>query len=391
MPIEDQDFTPEPVLPTLLSAAGKAVAYATGRPQTITVNSVTAGDAIIYVESTLNFPDTNGIVYIGGNRLTYATKTSYSFNGVVWPVSNDGTSDYILSNDFFVSGEPVTDDTGYYSLQDFATNNSIISRATGRDLVRLANALGFPVPLATMTDADVQEYLNERMYQDTGTPLAVFRTIRPVLRALEETDSTAVVADAVTLTNCVVTDTIQQENLVGRWVEVNGKIARIFSSTETVPGTPGNYTWVFCDTDGPRWEHPHLDTIPPGTAPTWSLIPFTFNDMLSQTTQNFTPPITPLVYDNGGQFDLHLFMGSVLPANYPAGYWLADETVDMPGGGGLTPTDGRSMNNYMAEDHLTAATVDDRFIYYLDNYDYEVTALLSDLLPAGVIGNVYVY
>jgi len=373
-----------------LSAAGKAVAYATGRPQTITTDSVTAGDAAIYVESTLNFPDTDGIIYIGGNQLTYTTKTSYSFNGVSWPVSNDGVADYLLSNDLFVSGEPVTDDSRFYSLQDFATNASIIERASGRDLTRLANALGFPVPLASMTDADIREYLNERMYQDTGTPLAVFRTIRPVLRELEITDSTAVVSDAVTLTNCVVTDTIQQANLVGRWVEINGKIARIFSSTETVPGTPGNYTWVFCDTDGPLWKHPHLDTIPIGTDPTWSLIPFTFNDLLTNY-YIFSPPIT---FIQSGQFDFYLYMGGDLPLNYPAGYWLADETVDMPGAG-VVATDGRSMHNYMAADHLTAAIPDlpngDRFMYYLDNYDYEVTALLSDLLPAGVIGNVYVY
>jgi hypothetical protein len=384
--LDDQDFTPEPLLPTMLSAIGKQIAVDTGFPQTVLTAFLTPGDTTAYVESTLNFPNTDGILYINGVRIDYTTKTANTFEGLIWETTSDGVNNYYLNTEVILDGSPVMDYSQTYSLQDKATNENIVNRSFGKELKRLAKSLGFPVPLASMTDTDIQEYLNERMYQPTGIPSAIFRTLRPVLRALELT-GTATVSDAVTITGVIMNNPLQVMQMLGRWVEINGRIAKIFNATLTAPDT---YTWEFVAYDGYCWQHPTLTEVGVGNSVAWRLIPYLFNDVVTETITNLGPFVGNVNFDRAAQFDLHLFVGNQMPAGYPTGYWLEDHTVDMPGGG-LAPTDGRSIHNYLADTHLTEATADDRFLYLLDDYDYEIAELLSDLLPAGVIGNVIVY
>jgi hypothetical protein len=384
--IAEQDITPEPFLPSLLSAIGKQIAVDTGFPQTVLTSLLTPGDTHAHVESTLNFPDANGILYINGVRLEYESKTANSFVGLTWATTNDGTNDYYLDTEVILDGAPVMDYSQTYSLQDKATNENIINRSFGKQLKRLAKSLGFPVPLPTMTDTDIQEYLNERMYQPTGIPSAIFRTLRPVLRALELA-GTATVSGAATITGVIIDDPLQVTQMLGRWVEINGRIAKIFKATLTAPDT---YTWEFVAYDGYCWQHPTLTEVGVGNPVAWRLIPFLFNSVVTETFTNLGPYVGNVYFDRAAQFNVHLFIGNQIPDDYPVGYWLEDHTVDMPGGG-LAPSDGRSIHNYLAEDHLTEATADDRFLYLLDDYDFEITEILSDLLPAGVIANVIIY
>jgi hypothetical protein len=337
----------------------------------------------MYLESTLGFPATNGIVYIGGVGIEYATKTSYSLTGLTWPTVEVSGTDYLTCFDVYQIDTPVMEYSKQYSLQDMATNENVVNRCFGKQLERLANSYGLTVPLATMTDADIQEYLNERMYQDTGTVFSIFRTLRPVLRGLEIT-GTATISDAKTIVGVTVTDVIQQNFLVGRWVEINGKIAKIQTSTLTAPDT---YTWEFVDTDGYLWEAPLLTT---GTI-AWRLIPFLFDTLVNTFySSRFAGLTSPDIW-KAAQFEVHLFIGNVFPTGYPRGYWLEDATVDMPGGG-TAPTDGRTMHNYLATtDAVADPTGANNYLYMLDSYDYEITTILSELLPAGVLGTVIIY
>jgi len=49
------------------------------------------------------------------------------------------------------------------------------------------------------------------------------------------------------------------------------------------------------------------------------------------------------------------------------------------------------MNSYFASDSSVIATADDNYIYLIDNYDFEITSLTSELLPAAVLPIVNVY
>ena len=383
----DQDFTPEPLLPTLLTSIGKQIAYNTGTPQTVLTSSLDPSDTTIYVESTQSFPDENGTVYIGGIGLAYTTKTDASFTGVIWPtvtVPGYGTP-FVIAFDTFSIGEVVTDYSQQYSLQDEATNERIISRTYGTTLKRLLNNKGFPVPLATMTDSDIQNYGNERSYQDTGTWQSVFRTLRPVLYSMEP-NGTAVVTAGPYLKDVEITDNIQQDSLIGRWMEVNGFIGRILTVTA---GSAANlYDITFLDYNGLMWENPNLDLIV-GETVTWRLLLYTMHNQLGTTTwkaakRTIGPQTT------GARFLVTLYMGNIPAVEQPVGYWLADNTVDMPGGG-VVATDGRSMNSYFASDSSVIATADDNYIYLIDNYDFEITSLTSELLPAAVLPIVNVY
>lgn len=377
MVIGAQDFTPEPLLPSLLSGVGKQLAYVVGNPQTVLTTALTPGDTVAYVESTLGFPDTNGVVYIGGTRLDYTAKTSYSFTGVVWPfVTIPGSpTTYRTNFNVFQIDTPVTDYSHEYCLEDAATNERIISRCTGSQLKRLVSSLGFTPPLATMLDTDIQDYANERMYQDTGTWQSIFRTLRPVLRELEP-NGTAVVGAGPILDEVLITDSVQAAMLVGRWMEVNGKIARIASVTA---GTGANcYDITFCDYDGLMWEDPDLASQI-GTTVEWRLLLFT---MYCDLTVMSRFPRAPgsLLNVQAGRWVVNLYTGGQVALTMPVGYWCADATFDMNGESALRPR-----HNYLAASHATIAVTNDRFLYLIDNYDYEVTALTGELVPAAVI------
>lgn len=377
MAIGAQDFTPEPLLPSLLSGVGKQLAYVVGNPQTVLTTALTPGDTVAYVESTLGFPDTNGVVYIGGTRLDYTAKTSYSFTGVVWPFVTIPGSPTTYRTDFkvFQIDTPVTDYSHEYCLEDAATNERIISRCTGSQLKRLVSSLGFTPPLATMLDTDIQDYANERMYQDTGTWQSIFRTLRPVLRELEP-NGTAVVGAGPILDEVLITDSVQASMLVGRWMEVNGKIARIAS---VATGTGANcYDITFCDYDGLMWEDPDLASQI-GTTVEWRLLLFTMYCDLT-VMSGFPRAPGSLLNVQAGRWVVNLYTGGQVALTMPVGYWCADATFDMNGESALRPR-----HNYLAASHATIAVTNDRFLYLIDNYDYEVTALTGELVPAAVI------
>jgi len=377
MAIGTQDFTPEPLLPSLLSGIGKQLAYTVGHPQTVLTTALAPTDTEAFVESTLGFPDTDGVIYIAGTRLEYAAKTSYSFTGLVWPtVTIPGSPvNYATNFDVFQIDTPVLDYSHKYSLQDAATNERIISRCYGNQLRRLVSSLGFTPPLATMVDADIQAYANERMYQDTGTWQSIFRTLRPVLRELEPNGTAAVAAGPI-LNEVLITDVLQAQSLVGRWMEVNGKIARISSVTA---GTGANcYDISFYDYDGLMWEDPDLASQI-GDTVNWRLLLFTMYCDLSTMT-DFPPEPGSTQNVQAGKWVVNLYIGGQTALNLPVGYWCADSTFDMNGEDPLRPR-----HNYLAASHATIAVVNDRFLYLIDNYDYEVTALTGELVPAAVI------
>lgn len=79
---------PNGLLEALFLAFGETMDYYQGRPTTMLVDQLNAGEEIaIYVESTLGFPY-KGAIWVGDSRVSYENKTDGAFLALTWDELN---------------------------------------------------------------------------------------------------------------------------------------------------------------------------------------------------------------------------------------------------------------------------------------------------------------
>lgn len=70
------------MIDALTEAFGEAVQRFSGKPQTFVVSNFKNTDSVLFVETTLGFPE-KGKIFVGGKKYSYTEKDAMSFRGIV--------------------------------------------------------------------------------------------------------------------------------------------------------------------------------------------------------------------------------------------------------------------------------------------------------------------
>jgi hypothetical protein len=225
----------EPMLSATIAACATAMSVVVGRPTSrlrvpLAIDELTE----VGVESTLGWPEA-GTIMVQGERIDYTTRYPDGVRGLTRDTARAGLYAVNDQQPWPILTEVVVIDPPWWSQAASAKNDLVPSRAVGIGLDRLAADMGVPRPLANMSEADLQEYVQSRTWKSLSVPYDISRVLRAMFRWAESSgaDTAIEVGGRVWLP---LTGVAFDESLFDRPIDIGGTICRIVTAKD-VDGT----------------------------------------------------------------------------------------------------------------------------------------------------------